>query len=171
VRKLLTSLAVVAASLVPATAALAATSAKASPPPVKLSGKVNVHGTGTATAGAVTIDQHDYFFSPTFVKVPAGVTSVSVTVTNMGQALHSFTVPAASISSDIQPGSSMTFTVPVSGGGVLFYCRFHRQLGMQGAFFTKKGAKISATAGTGSSGGGTGTGTATTSGSSGGSGY
>ncbi len=168
-RKLLTCLAVVAASLVPATAALAATSAKGSPPPVKLSGKVNVHGTGTATAGAVTIQQHDYFFSPTFVKVPAGVTSVSVTVTNMGQALHSFTVPAARISADIQPGSSMTFTVPVSGGGVLFYCRFHRQLGMQGAFFTKKGAKISASAG--ASGGGTGAGTATTSGSSGGYGY
>jgi len=166
VRKLLTSLVVVTAALVPATAAFAAAGAKASPPPVKLSGKVNGHGTGTATGGAVEIDQHDYFFSPTYVKVPAGVTSVTVTVKNVGQAEHNFSVPSANVSDDLTPGQSVTVTVPVTGQALLFFCRFHRSLGMQGAFFTKKGAKIT------SSGAATGSGTATTSGSSsGGYGY
>jgi plastocyanin len=164
VRKLLIPVAVVAAALVPPTAAFATTSAKSAPPPVKLSGKVNNHGTATATGGTVRIAQHDYFFSPTFVRVPAGVTSVSVTVTNMGQAVHSFTVPGANITADINPTASMTFTVPVTGNGVFFYCRFHRRLGMVGALFTKKGAKIATSPGRGAS-------TATTSGSSGGYGY
>jgi plastocyanin len=166
VRKLLTSLVVVTAALVPATAALAAAGAKASPPPVKLSGKVNSHGTATATGGTIEIDQHDYFFSPTFVKVPAGVTSVTVTVKNMGQAEHNFSVPSANVSDDLTPGQSVTVTVPVSGQALLFFCRFHRSLGMQGAFFTKKGAKVS------SGGAAAGSGTATTSrSSSGGYGY
>jgi len=164
VRKLVISVAVVAAALVPATGALAATRAKSSPPPVKLSGKVNVHGTGTATGGAVEVDQHDYYFSPTFVKVPAGVTSVTVTVKNMGQSLHNFTVPSANVSDDINPGESMTVTVPVSRAGILFYCRFHQSLGMQGAFFTKKGVKVTSGAGSGAS-------TATTKGGAGGYGY
>ena len=163
-RKLLISVAIVAAALVPTTAAFATTSAKTTPPPVKISGKVNNHGTATATGGTIAITQHDYFFSPTFVQVPKGVTSLTVTVTNMGQAEHSFTVPAANITADLNPTASMTFTVPVTGNGVFFYCRFHRQLGMDGAFFTKKGVKIATSPGSGSS-------TATTSGSSGGYGY
>lgn len=161
-RKLLISVAVVAAALVPTTAAFATTSAK-SGPPVKISGKVNNEGTGTATGGNITIVQHDYSFTPTFVLIPKGVTTVTVTVTNMGQSLHSFTVPQANISADINPGSSMTFTLPAKA--TFFYCRFHRQLGMTGALFTKKGQKIATSPGSGSS-------TATTSGgSSGGYGY
>ena len=163
-RTLVIAVAVAAAALVPTTAAFATTSAKTAPPPVKLSGKVNNHGTATATGGTIQLQEHDYFFSPTFVRVPAGVTSVTVTVTNMGQAEHSFTVPTANLTADIDPGSSMTFTVPVTGGGVFFYCRFHRQLGMVGALFTKKGAKIQTSAGGGAN-------TATTSGPSGGYGY
>ncbi|HEV2311350.1 MAG TPA: cupredoxin domain-containing protein [Acidimicrobiia bacterium] len=164
-RKLLVSVAALAAAAVPATGALAATSAKASSPPVKISGKVNNHGTAPATGGAVTLTQNDYFFSPTFVSVPKGVTSVAVTVTNNGSTTHSFTVPSANITADLNPGATMTFTVPVTGNGVYFYCRFHRSLGMVGAFFTKKGVKISTSPGSGSS-------TATTSrSSSGGYGY
>ena len=150
-RKLLISVAVLAAAVAPTTAALAAAPAKTSSPPVKISGKVNNHGTATATGGTMTITQNDYFFSPTFVSVPKGVTSVTVTVTNMAQTTHNFTVPAANVTGDINPGASMTFTVPVTGNGVFFYCRFHRSLGMVGAFFTKKGVKISTSPGSGSS--------------------
>jgi len=164
VRKLLVSVAVLAAAMIPTTAALAAAPAKSSSPPVKISGKVNNHGTATATGGTITITQNDYFFSPTFVSVPMGMTSVTVTVTNRGTTTHSFTVPSANVSTDIDPGATMTFTLPVTGNGAFFYCRFHRSLGMAGAFFTKKGVRISTSTGRGSS-------TATTKGSSGGYGY
>lgn len=159
-RKLLISVAALATAMVPTTAALAATGAKTAPNPVKIPGKVNYHGAATATGGAVTIQQHDFYFSPTVVAVPKGVTSVTITVTNMGATVHSFTTATPSISGDINPGASMTFTVPVASGGVFFYCRFHRQLGMVGALYTKKGQKIATSAGSGSS-------TATTSRSSG----
>jgi plastocyanin len=161
-RKLLAGAAITAVALVPAglfgADAFAGTATKSSPP-VKIPGKVTVTGTGTATGGAITLEQRDFAFSPTFVKVPAGTTSLAVTVKNTGQAQHTFTVPKAGIDHVLNPGDTFQTTVPISGGGVLFYCRFHKSQGMQGAFYTKKGAKISATgsakssSGSGSSGG------------------
>ena len=165
-RKLLAGVAVVAAGLVPVavtSGAVASTAAKAKPP-VKLPGMVNNHGTAVAAGGSIELDQHDDFYSPTFVQVPKGTTALTVTVKNMGQSLHNFTVPSANVSDDINPGESMTVTVPVSRAGILFYCRFHQSLGMQGAFFTKKGVKVTSGAGSGAS-------TATTKGGAGGYGY
>jgi plastocyanin len=112
-------------------------------PPVKLVGKVNNQGTATATGGTVEIDQSDFAFSPTFVKIPAGTASLTVTVKNRGQNMHTFTVPSQSIDKVLNPGDSVTVTVNVPGpGAIAFFCRFHRSLGMQGAFFDKKGAKV-----------------------------
>ena len=78
-RKLLASVAVVAAGLTALTlvapGAVASTASKAKPkPPVKLSGSVNDNGTAVANGGTIEIDQHDYFFGPTFVQIP-GLTS------------------------------------------------------------------------------------------------
>jgi plastocyanin len=110
---------------------------------VKLVGKVNNQGTATATGGTVEIDQSDFAFSPTFVKIPAGTASLTVTVKNRGQNMHTFTVPSQSIDKVLNPGDSVTVTVNVPGpGAIAFFCRFHRSLGMQGAFFDKKGAKV-----------------------------
>jgi len=145
---------------------------------VKLSGKVNVKGTATATGNAIELDQRDYSWTPTFVKIPAGATSITVTVKNMGSTQHTFTVPAEQIDQVLNPGDSVTVTVTIPGpGAIAFYCRFHKSLGMQGAFFDKKGAKlISSVSPGGSTSGSAGT-TATTptthasGGSSGGYGY
>jgi len=164
-RKLVVSAAVVAVALVPTALFGPDAFAKSSPPPVKISGKVNAHGTGTATGGDIAINQQDYDFSPTFVQVPKGVTSVTVTVKNNGSTQHTFTVPAEHVDVVLNPGETMVETVPINQGGILFYCRFHKSQGMQGAFFTKKGAKVVGTAGSkSSSGSGGGS-------SSGGSGY
>ena len=112
-------------------------------PPVKLAGKVNNQGTATAIGGTVDIDQSDFAFSPTFVKIPAGTTILTVTVKNGGQNMHTFTVPSQSIDKVLNPGDSVTVTVNVPGpGAIAFFCRFHQSLGMQGAFFDKKGAKL-----------------------------
>ena len=163
-RKLLAGVAVVAAGLVPVAlvtgGALASTAAKAKPP-VKLRGMVNNHGTAVATGGSIELDQHDDFYSPTFVQVPKGTTALTVTVKNMGSTQHNFSVPADKIDHTFNPGESMVFTVTIPGKGAFnFYCSIHKDLGMQGAFFDKKGAKLikstnaKSSSSSGSSGGG-----------------
>ncbi len=130
--------------------ALAGTAAKSSSPPVKLSGKVNVTSTKTATGGMVSIAQTDFAFNPTFIKVPSGVTSVTVSLQNTGTQEHTFTVPAQSVDQVLNPGQSATVTVTIpKKGAIAFYCRFHKSLGMQGAFFGKVGDKPVATSAAG----------------------
>jgi plastocyanin len=167
-RKLLTGTALALAAVVPlalgATGALASTTAAKSKPPVKLSGKVNVTGTQTAVNGAITIRESDFKFDPTFIKVPKGTTTITVSVTNTDNDPHTFTIPAQNLDTVVNPGQTATVTVTVpSKGALAFYCHFHKQLGMQGAFFDKNGAKVVAATSTGSSGSGS---PATTSGSS-----
>jgi plastocyanin len=145
-RKLLVGVSVLAATLVPTAllmpGASAAVAAKAKPP-VKLPGKVNIHGTATANGNTIEIDQHNYYFSPTFVKIPAGATSISVTIKNMGSTQHTFTVPAENIDLLLNPGESMKTTLTINGpGAIAWYCKFHQTLGMQGGFYDKKGAKL-----------------------------
>jgi plastocyanin len=130
--------------------ALAGTAAKSSSPPVKLSGKVNVTSTKTAAGGTVSIAQTDFAFNPTFIKVPSGVTSVTVSLQNNGTQEHTFTVPSQSVDQVLNPGQSATVTVTIpKKGAVAFYCRFHKSLGMQGAFFGKVGDKPVATSAAG----------------------
>ena len=101
----------------------------------------------------IEIDQRDYSFSPTFIQIPAGTTSLTVTVKNMGQNEHTFSVPTQKIDKVLNPGESKTVTVNVPGpGAIAFYCRFHKSKGMQGAFFDKVGAKLIGASGTTSSG-------------------
>ncbi|HSO95265.1 MAG TPA: cupredoxin domain-containing protein [Acidimicrobiia bacterium] len=145
-RRLLVGVTVLAAALVPVAllapgaSATVATKAK---PPIKLPGKVNVHGTATATGNTIEIDQHDDYFSPTFVKIPAKATSISVTIKNVGSTQHTFTVPAENIDLLLNPGESMNATIAIKGpGAIAFYCKFHQTLGMQGGFFDKKGAHL-----------------------------
>ncbi len=171
--KLTAGVAVTAAVLVSVVAlgssALATTAAKPSKPPVKISGKVNVAGTGTATGGTVSIALTDFAFNPTFVKVPSGVTSVTVNLQNTGTQAHTFTVPSQNIDQQVDPGQSATVTVSIpKKGATTFYCRFHRGLGMQGSFFGKVGDKPIATP---SAAGTTATTKAPSSSSSGGYGY
>lgn len=178
-RTLLVGVTVLAATLVPSAllvpGASAAVATKAKPP-VKLSGKVNDKGTKTATGNSIELDQRDFSFSPTYVKIPAGATSITVTVKNLGSTQHTFTVPSEQIDKVLNPGDSATVTVTIPGpGAIAFYCRFHKALGMQGAFFDKKGAKlISSVAANGSGSAGSSATTPTTKasgGSSGGYGY
>jgi plastocyanin len=146
VRKFILGVMAALAALVPmalVAPGASATLAAKSKPPVKLSGKVNNKGTADATGGTIELDQSDFSFSPTFVKIPAGATSLTVTVKNMGQHQHTFTVSSQKIDKVLNPGESVTVTVNVPGPGAIgFSCRFHKSQGMQGAFFDKNGAKL-----------------------------
>jgi plastocyanin len=101
--------------------------------PVQLSGTVTNKGVATASGGSIEIDAKDLYFSPTFVKAPAGST-LNVTIKNEGTNQHTFTIDGANIDKSLAPGQSTTVSVKVpASGSVNFYCRFHRGVGMQGA--------------------------------------
>ena len=134
----------VAALTVPALA-VGATTADSKKPPVKLSGTVINKGTKTVKGAAIKMDADEFYFRPTFVKAKAGAT-VAVTITNKGSAPHTFTIDAQDIDRDLDPGDKVTVdvTLPANGKPAVFYCRFHKASGMQGAFYSKAGAKASA---------------------------
>jgi len=151
----ITTLALAGALMGPIGPAGAASPAKAKPP-VKLDGKVNNKGTKTVKGGTIEAEMDDYYFGPTFIKAKAGAT-VKVKLKNEGSTDHNFTIDDQNIDKTVSPGKTETISVaiPTDGKPVNFYCKFHVSSGMQGAFFTKSGAKAPSTnSGTSSSGSG-----------------
>ena len=136
-------------------------------PPIQLQGKVNNKGEKTVKKGKITIEADDYYFKPTFDKAKPGST-VAVSLKNEGKTQHTFTIPSLGIDTTLDPDQKATVSVTVPADGALgFYCRFHGpngtqgDLGMQGAFFTKKGESLSTGASAASAGASTATSTAT----------
>ena len=123
----------------------AAASTSAKKPPVKLSGKVTNKGTTKAVDGAVDMSASDFFFKSTFIKAPKGST-VTVTVENDGNTQHTFTIDKLDIDETLDPGAKVTVdvTLPANGKPLAGYCRIHKSLGMQFAFFSKAGGKAKA---------------------------
>jgi len=115
--------------------------------PVQIDGKVNVKGRkdiSTKTSASIEIEADDFYFGPTFVKVQPGE-KVRVTLSNEGNASHTFTSDSLGVDQQVAPGkkAKFTVTVPSDGGGFEFHCTFHQSMGMQGAFYTKVGATAS----------------------------
>ncbi|HEY3722657.1 MAG TPA: cupredoxin domain-containing protein [Acidimicrobiia bacterium] len=107
--------------------------------PVTLSGKVTNKGTkdvSTKSSPAdVDMDLYSFYFEPTFVKAAPGQ-QLTISLHNEGSVPHTFTVPSLNIDKELQPEQKMTVTVTVPmAGSVPFYCRFHKDNGMQGAIF------------------------------------
>lgn len=117
------------------TKAAAKTTAK---DPVTLSGTVTNKGTkDVSTKGAVSMELEldNFYFEPTFIKVAPGQ-KLTLELKNEGSVPHTFTAPSLNIDKELQPDSKMdvTVTVPMSGT-VPFFCRFHKNQGMQGAIY------------------------------------
>jgi plastocyanin len=99
-----------------------------------LSGSLQDHGTAAVSGTSVEIDAGDFFFDPTCLTASSPAT-VTVTVTNTGNALHNFTVEEQGIDQDVQIGESVTVKVELPASGSLpFLCKYHSASGMQGAF-------------------------------------
>lgn len=118
--------------------------------PVSLDGKVNVDGKkniSTKTSASITIGADDFSFSPTFVKVAPGQ-QVTIELENEGAAPHTFTSTRLDVDEQVSPGESTTFTItaPSDRKVFQFHCDFHESMGMQGAFYTKRGTAAKATA-------------------------
>jgi len=107
--------------------------------PVTLDGKVNNKGTkDVSSKGASTdleVEADDFYFEPTFIKVAPGQT-IKVELKNEGSVAHTFTAPSLGIDQEVQPGAKATIdvTAPMTGDAA-FFCRFHKDNGMQGAIF------------------------------------
>ena len=115
----------------------------ASKAPVPLEGKTNKHGSkdvSAKTTATIEMEQDDYSFSPTFVKVQPGE-QLTIKLQNEGKNQHTFTSSALGIDKTLNPGKNATVkvTIPASGGGIQFHCDFHEVMGMQGAFYTSAG--------------------------------
>jgi plastocyanin len=99
-----------------------------------LSGAVEDHGSVALSGDSIEIDAGDFFFDPTCVTASSSGT-ISVTVTNTGNALHNLTVSDQGIDKDVQVGDSITVKVKLPRSGSLpFLCKYHSASGMQGAF-------------------------------------
>ena len=120
--------------------------------PVKLTGSTTNKGTKDLSGTSIDLEQHDFFYNPTFVKGGTPGATITVHLKNTGQNPHNFTVASQGISKDVDPGGTadVTITLPQSGA-TEFHCKFHQQSnGMQGAFFFKDGDTV-AGAGAGAS--------------------
>lgn len=128
-------------------------SASPSPPPlpVTLEGPVNNIETRdlTASGASVSLDMQmlDFSFTPTFVKVAPGA-NVRLALKNGGTlADHTFTIDALAVDRQLAPGASDEIVIQLPQTGAFrFYCRFHAERGMQGAFFFNPGDSVSAEA-------------------------
>ena len=130
-----------------------AATAASDDPGVELSGKVNDEGAEDATgASSLEVEADDFYFKPTFIKVTSGQ-KLTLELKNEGEAGHTFTSTDLDVDQELAAGAtaSVEITVPESEA-VLFFCRFHQAGGMQGALYTRAGAKVGATPSGGASG-------------------
>jgi plastocyanin len=109
--------------------------------PVALEGTVNNKGT-EEVGDEAQLELDDYYFEPTFLKASPGAT-VHVELENEGDDTHTFTIDALGIDQEVAAGESATVDVTLpQEGAVRFYCRFHGDQGMQGAFFFNEGDAV-----------------------------
>lgn len=111
----------------------ATTAGQSCPDPVELPSGTVDRGASPAPGGEIALDAGDQFFEPTCVTdVSEG--TVSVTVTNVGESLHNIKIEDQGIDRDVAAGESVTVRVDVpSSGAVTFVCKYHTEVGMNGA--------------------------------------
>jgi plastocyanin len=110
----------------------------------------------TATTEKIEIEldnegTDEFYFKPSFFKVKPGQI-VTVDLKNEGSLPHNFSITSLGIEKDIDPGkeTDVNITFPAAGGtDVQFFCRFHADKGMRGAFFFGGAPQAAGGSGTG----------------------
>lgn len=106
----------------------------------------NNHGTeDVAGVPEFELELAEFYFRPTVLSGEARQT-ITLELLNNGSNVHTFTVDAASVDVEVQPGQNAftKVTFPESGA-LLFYCRFHAGGGMRGGLSV--GGDLTAAAG------------------------
>jgi plastocyanin len=75
-----------------------------------------------------------FTFSPTTVTVNQGQT---ITLTNVSDAAHTFTVTGQGIDVETMPGKTAKVTIDLPPGTYPFVCRFHESMGMKGTLVVR----------------------------------
>lgn len=99
-------------------------------------GAVNEHGTETFTDEEfdLALELDNFYFEPTYIKAPGGATA-TIELHNEGAAPHTFTIDDLEVDEELQPDESKTIEVELgTETRYEFYCRFHGDQGMRGAF-------------------------------------
>jgi plastocyanin len=91
---------------------------------------------GVATDGApqtVEVTASDFSFAPADLTAKAG-DPLELVLTNAGSAPHTFTIDEFDVDAEVAVGEETTISVtPSDSGEFTYYCRFHRQQGMEGS--------------------------------------
>lgn len=100
--------------------------------------KVESHGTATAESGKpLEVELDDNYFQPTVIEGEAG-SQVTLELKNEGQAEHNLEIEDQKIDKDVEAGETANVKVKLPDSGeLLFYCKYHRQLGMMGGLKVK----------------------------------
>jgi plastocyanin len=116
--------------------------------------KMNKHGVKDVSGmSSVDVEMDDYYFSPTVIQGKPGQ-KLTLNFKNEGTVEHNFTITSEGFNKDVEPKetASVDVTLPKSGT-LVFYCKYHKTLGMAGELQAGKGS------GMGSSGGSSGSST------------
>ena len=92
------------------------------------------HGSrDVTTLSEANLELGDFYFSPTELSGKPGQT-LTLHLSNSGQAVHNFSLQAQGIDQDVQAGQKdVTVKVTFPGsGGVVFICKYHATQNMRG---------------------------------------
>ena len=131
--------AVVALVLLLAAVALLAPACTPSGPTIRLADgqRASAHGEAdVAGVSATVVEMGDFFFKPTVLRGRPGQ-RLTVTLSNQGNSLHDFSIPAQHIDANVEAGTPVTVTVTFpQKGAVTFECRYHLLQNMRGELVT-----------------------------------
>ena len=90
-------------------------------------------GDANSDAGqTVEVTASDFSFTPAKLTAAIGG-SFDLVLTNAGDAPHTFTIDEFDLDAEVAPGEETSVTVsPSKSGEFTYYCRFHREQGMEG---------------------------------------
>ncbi len=81
----------------------------------------------------MTVESYDIYFEPDELSIPAD-TDVTVSLPNVGAALHNFSIDELGIDVDIAPGATEETVINAPAGTYEYYCNVpgHKPAGMVG---------------------------------------
>ena len=96
--------------------------------------QANDHGSKDVSGqDELEVELDDFYFNPTVLQGTPGE-QIKLELTNESGTLHNFSIDDQSINQDVPGGEVQTVTVTIpQSGQVVFYCKYHRTLGMLGA--------------------------------------
>jgi plastocyanin len=98
----------------------------------------NNQGTLDATSmSSFSIEMDDSYFKPTFIKAKPGQ-ALNIELEQEGANAHTFTITSLNVDHQLIANGEkkeIDITLPSGSTDIVFFCRFHGESGMQGAFF------------------------------------